>query len=530
MQEIVAQVLLILRGAWRFRWLGVAVAWLVAIAGWISVQFIPDVYESRTQVYVDTDSLLKPLLTGLAVNQDVMSQVAMMQTVMLSRPNLEKVANKNDLLLKAKTQREAEMAIDDLARKIDLRRPSGVPSSQNTFVVSYESDDPEVAHGVVRSLLDTFMEGSLGMKRSDAGVAQRFLLSQLADYEKRLTEAEQRLAAFKQQNVGLLPGFGGDYYQRLESEMGTLQQMQQRIAQMVQRRNELQRQLEGEEPTFGLMGSPEGSPIDGQIARYRAQLDQLLLQYTEKHPQVQAIQQTIDQLEQEKRSGAKLSTSVAPPGATVTGDQALVRSLDMNPVYQNLRLSLSQTDADIAELRGQMAAQQAVVADLRSKVNSIPQVEAELARLNRDYEVNKEQYDTLLQRLESAKISEQADQNTENVKFRIIEPPTVPVKPSGPVRPLLNTMVLLAALGAALGIAVMFAQLHPTFATRETLQRVANVPVLGTISTVISEVAMPWYRRQGAMIVGAAGLLLMAYVVNIVLTEPIRALIRGITG
>ena len=79
------------------------------------------------------------------------------------------------------------------------------------------------------------------------------------------------------------------------------------------------------------------------------------------------------------------------------------------------------------ELRGQMAAQQGAVADLRSRVNAIPEIEAELARLNRDYEVNKEQYDTLLQRLESAKISQQADQNTENVKFRIIEPPTTPV-------------------------------------------------------------------------------------------------------
>ena len=530
MQEIVAQVLLILRGAWRFRWLGVAVAWLVAIAGWVTVQFIPDKYEARTQVYVDTDSLLKPLLSGLAVDQDVMSQVAMMQTVMLSRPNLEKVAHKNDLLLKARSQREVEAAIDALADSIELGRPTAI-SGSDTFVVAYRNKDPEVAHGVIRSLLDTFMEGSLGLKRTDAGVAQRFLQSQIADYEARLTAAEQRLAAFKQQNVGLLPGVGGgDYYQRLEVAMGTLQQMQQKLSQMTQRRNELQRQLDGEEPTFGLMGSPEGSPIDGQIARYRAQLDQLLLQYTEKHPQVQAIQQMIDQLEQEKRGGARVSQSVAPPGANVTGEQAFVRSLDMNPVYQNLRLALSQSDADIAEMRGQLAAQQAVVADLRSKVNSMPEIEAELARLNRDYEVNKQQYDTLLQRLESARISEQADQNTESVKFRIIEPPTLPVKPSGPVRPVLNTMVLLAALGAGLGIAVLFAQLHPTFATRESLQRGIDRPVLGTISVAMSPFSTPWYRRQSAMVGGAAVLLLAAYILNILLTEPVRALIRGITG
>ena len=207
MQEVISQILILLRGAWRYRWFGVAVAWLVAIAGWIGVQFIPDQYQSRTQVYVDTESLLKPLLSGLAVNRDVMSQVAMMQTVMLSRPNLEKVAQKNDLLLKADNPRALEGVIDDLTGSIQLGRPNG-PGMQNTFEVSYMNNDPRVAHGVVRSLLDAFMEGSLGMKRTDAGVAERFLRTQITDYEARLTEAEQRLAAFKQQNVGLLPGFG----------------------------------------------------------------------------------------------------------------------------------------------------------------------------------------------------------------------------------------------------------------------------------------------------------------------------------
>ena len=106
MQEVIAQVLSLLRGAWRYRWLAVAIAWVIAIGGWIAVQFIPDKYTSSTQVYVDTESLLRPLLSGLAVNRDVMSQVGMMQAVMLSRPNLEKVANKTDLMLAASTRRE----------------------------------------------------------------------------------------------------------------------------------------------------------------------------------------------------------------------------------------------------------------------------------------------------------------------------------------------------------------------------------------------------------------------------------------
>jgi polysaccharide chain length determinant protein (PEP-CTERM system associated) len=374
------------------------------------------------------------------------------------------------------------------------------------------------------------MEDSLGLKRSDAGLAQRFLQSQLRDYETRLTEAEQRLAQFKQQNVGLLPAMGGDYYQRLETETGSLQQLRQRYDQLSQRRAEFARQLEGEEPSYGIMGSSGDSPIDGQIARFRAQLDELLLTYTEKHPQVISLKETIARLEQEKRNGAKVSTSVAPPGAELTPDQAMARSLDLNPVYQNLRLSLSQADADLAELKGQMAAQQAVVAELRSRVDAIPEVEAELARLNRDYEVNKTQYDTLLTRLESAKISEDADQSTENVKFRVIQPPTVPFKPVGPMRLALDTVVLLAALGLGVGLAVLLSQLHPTFTTRDFLQKVTGIPVLGSITAAINESFVPWHRQQSVLVGWALGLLLMVYLLNVVLSEPLRAAVRGMIG
>lgn len=529
MQEIISQVLIMLRGAWKYRWAAVAAAWLIAIAGWIGVQMIPDVYESRTEVYVDTDSLLKPLLSGLAVNRDVMSQVAMVQAVMLARPNLEKVALKTDFMLAASTPSEQEVVLNTLASRIKLGRRSG-SAGDNTFVISFESDDPKSAHAVVRTLLDTFMEDSLGMKRSDSGVAQRFLQAQIKEYEAKLTEAERRLAAFKQQNVGLMPGSDGDYYQRLESEMAALQLLRQRMTQLSQRRNELFRQLQGEEPTYGLMGSTDGSPIDGQIAKLKSQLDQLLLQYTDKHPQVQSLKESIGRLQDEKRKGAKISQSVAPPGADTTGDQALVRSLDMNPVYQNLRLALSQADADLAEIRGQISGQQGAVADLRSRVNTIPEVEAELSRLDRDYAVNRQQYDTLLQRLESAKISEQAEQSSENVKFRVIQPPTLPAAPSGPVRLLLDAAVLVAALGGGVVLAGMLALLHPTFSTRDMLQRIGGVPVLGSITAASSEGSVPWYRRQSILAGGALGLLLAVFVLNVLMSEPLRAVFRKISG
>ena len=168
--------------------------------------------------------------------------------------------------------------------------------------------------------------------------------------------------------------------------------------------------------------------------------------------------------------------------------------------------------------------------DLRSRVDAIPEIEAELVRLNRDYEVNKQQYDTLVQRLESARISQDAEQSSENVKFRVIEPPTVPFEPSGPKRLALDTLVLLAALGAGIGLAVLLAQMHPTFTSRDVLEKVTGIPVLGSVTAAIRETFIPWYRRQGVMVAGAFGLLVVAYLLNIIMTDHLRTALRYLVG
>jgi polysaccharide chain length determinant protein (PEP-CTERM system associated) len=535
MQELFAQLLLFLRGAWRHRWPALAVAWLVAIVGWAAVALVPDEFESRTQVYVDTESLLKPLLKDIAVQRDVMGQVAMMQAVMLSRPNLEKVAKVTDLFLDAPTRLQQERVIDELAQRVVLTSSStrtgrARGDQGGTFSVSFEDQDPVVAHKVVQSLLDTFMEDSLGMKRNDSGVAQRFLQTQLAEYERKLVEAESRLADFKKLNVGLMPGAQGDYYQRLDAAMAQLDQLRGRSRQIQERRNELQRQLDGEEPTFGLTGPVSGDPIDGQIAAYQARIDQLLVQYTDRHPEVLALKATIERLKAEKKRGATVSSSLAPPGAGASADDLLARSLDMNPVYQNMKISLSHADAELAELRGQIAAQEQAVANLRGRVDSIPEVEAELLRLTRDYEVNRKQYDELLQRLESARISEQADQSTEDVKFRVIEPPVVPVQPSGPQRLLLSALVLVLALAAGLAVAFVLQQVRPVFSTRDSLRNVTGMPVVGAVTAAVIEGFVPWYKRQVALVGGALLALLAVFVLNVLLQDNVRAALRSIAG
>jgi polysaccharide chain length determinant protein (PEP-CTERM system associated) len=521
MQELLAQILTHARSAWRYRWYAVICAWAMAIVGWIYALAQPDVYEARARVFVDTDSVLKPLLSGLAVDTNVQNRVAMMSQVLMSRPNLEKVARETDLYLRAPTQEDFARLVDKLPTRIALE--SG--GRDNTYALRYSDTDPAMAQRIVQTLLDAFVEDTLGVKRADTDTAQQFLQQQIHEYETRLREAEDRLAKFKKDNVGLLPGETGDYYTRLQAAEAKLQDLRSQYRLVEERRIELTKQLEGEVPTIGLFeDSSTAGSTDGRVAEYQRQLDQLLLQYTEKHPKVIALKETIANLEAQAAAnpGKKHGGAALPKNP----QEAMARALDINPVYQNLRVGLSKTQVEQAELREQISEYQANVNSLHAKVDTIPQIEAELTRLNRDYEVNRTQHQQLLQRLESARLSEQAEASTENVKFRIIEPAALPLIPTGPNRTLLMTAALVVALGAALALAVALGQLKPVFLSRAMLKDITGLPVLGTISFLEPRAARGFLRREPVLVGAAFAGLLVAYVLSVALAEPAIRLLR----
>jgi capsular polysaccharide biosynthesis protein len=195
-----------------------------------------------------------------------------------------------------------------------------------------------------------------------------------------------------------------------------------------------------------------------------------------------------------------------------------------------LKLELSRVQVELAELRQQITEKESAVATLKSRVNTVPETEAELTRLNRDYEVNKAQHQALLQRLESARLSQSAETSTEQVRFRIIEPPTEPLIPIGPKRALFMTAVLCAALGAGIVLAFFINQLKPVFLSRGMLANITGLPVLGSISYVAPKSKQGFFRRDPVLITLAGGALFMLYMLVVGLSGPASKLLRTITG
>lgn len=507
MKELVDQGLSILRGSLRFRWAAVAAAWAVCLAGWTAVWFIPNQYESHAKLYVDTESVLRPLLAGLAVNSDPLNQLRMMQAVLMSRPNLERVAKETDLALRAKDAADLEKLVSKLPNAIGL---VGGGRDQ-TFALSFRDADRAMAQRVVVAMLDSFVEDSIGMKKEDASGAQRFLEQQVREYETRLRDAEARLADFKRGNVGLMPGEGGDYYSRLQAELTKRDDLAGKLRQATQRRDELSRQLEGEEPTFGF--GPRGSggatsAIDSKIVELQRRLEQLLVQYTDKHPDIETIREQIAQLEERKRT-AKSPRDLAMPDEP--GGLTPAQTLAVNPVYQNMKIGLSQTEVEIADLKAQLGEQQRVVGGLQGRVSTMPKVEQNLAQLTRDYDVNKAQYTALLERLASARLSQQANTSNDQVKFRIIEPPMTPIAPVAPNRNLLIALVLGVGLAAGVALAVALNFIRPVVSTRQDLRHLTGLQVLGAIARVQSAQVTLAAHKDIVWLAGATAGLVVAF-------------------
>jgi polysaccharide chain length determinant protein (PEP-CTERM system associated) len=497
MDQLLQQILGYAKAAWQRRWWGVAVAWLVCIVGWTWVMIIPDRYQASARVYVDTQTLLKPLLSGLAAEPNVEQQIKLMTRQLVSRPTLEKVARMTDLDVKAKTPEQTEAMLNGLASKITIADAG----RENLYTISYQDANGDLAKKVVQSLLTIFVESSLGKTRQDISSSQRFIEEQLQQYQQRLNDADNALKEFKQKHIGMMPGQGGDYYAKLAEVSTQLRQAQLDQQEAVNRRNQLKRQLADEEPeiTAAAVAGANNSEIDDRIQALQKQMDQLRLQYTDLHPDVQATKRLIEKLQADKKADlAKIKAD--PSGAKI-----------QNPVYQQLTLSIAEADANVSSLQARVAEYQRRYAELRSASNMIPQVEQEYTELTRNYDVYRQNYDALLKRRESVTMSGEVESKTDTVDFRVIDPPFVPSQPAWPNRPLLLSLVTLGGLGAGVAVAFLLSQLRRTVTDRRVLRELTGLPLLGAVSRVETDESRRRKRKGLLTYLAALGSLIAAY-------------------
>jgi polysaccharide chain length determinant protein (PEP-CTERM system associated) len=472
---------------WRRRWWAVLAAWVVCIGGWIGVASLPNQYEASTRVYIDADAVLTPLLRGITVDSSLTDEIDLLQQMMLSRPNIEKIIAKTDLQLDATTRPDLDRLVEKLSRSIKL-----TPVSRNIFTITYRNRDRQLAYDVVQAVLASFIEDKTINNREEMEHASEFLDSQIDSYEKQVRAAESKRADFRRKYVDLLPGDNG--VNRLEQAREEVRTLTGQLADAKVSRILLARELAGTPQVVAT-----DSAVAGDNASLRAaesHLRQLQQIYTDEYPEVISAKHEVDALRHAGGGGSGATPSIGGRSAP-------------NPLYEQLKLRVVETDAQINSLQRQVDDAIHERDRLDSIARGAPGLEAQYLNLNRDYDVLRKNYDELLSRREGMRISTKAQASSSNVKMVIIDPPQVPQAPVAPARVMLSIGVLVLGLAAGVAAVVAIVTLDTSFHSLVQL-RTLGLPVIGGVSLAALPPTMGERLRNLAAFGGAVAALLIA--------------------
>ena len=521
MEEIQRQVIIVLRGMWKHRWLGVSVAWVVAAISLGALFFVKDKFEASARIYVNTASILKPLMQGMTVQPNDDERIKMLSRVLISRSNIETLIQSTSMDTGISSKDEYERLVDRVSQLLEIRGGG----RDNIYTLVYRDTHPDRAKKVVQLFSTMFIESGQGGKVGETDAAKKFIDEQIGVYEKKLEDAETRLKEFRLKYLGMSPGEGAGFFTRLSEANTQFSRAQLELREAENSRDAFRRGLvNSEESTDNTAGVSSGaanavnsaslSDIDGRLEAMRRNLDVLLQRYTENHPDIIGSRRVLRELEEQRQHIIKTRPREAIGTPTM---------LNGARASEQLKVSLAAAEAAVASLRIRVAEYQMRYNQLKSSATLMPQLEAELAQLNRDYEVNKKNYESLVARRESANLSGEMQSVSGVADFRLVDPPRVSPQPVSPNRRLLMPLAFFAAI--ALGLATMFAmhELRPTFYDRRALSEATRLPILGAVSLVTSPAQQTAERKNLILLVGSLGLLAVAYAAGYVLISMLSS-------
>ena len=249
------------------------------------------------------------------------------------------------------------------------------------------------------------------------------------------------------------------------------------------------------------------------------------MRYTDKHPDVIEVTRSLEHLNKQR------SAEIEKYLASTKGGGTNYNSLNKNPVIQEVQIQVNQLENLIASLNVRAHDYRQRVQELESKIHTLPEIEAELVALNRGYEITKAKYEDLLSRKETAQLAQQADETTDKIQFRVIDPPRAATQPSGPARFVFFGVVAVLGVGVGIGLSLLMSQLTPIVTSTTQLNKATGVPVFGVVSANQNLGLQKWHRRKTLIFIGSNLLLfglLMMFMSYFLFADAIQAPLKRI--
>lgn len=490
-----------LHAVWLRRWVALAVAWGLCLAGWLVVSQIPNQYQSRARVFVQLRNVL-PTQNGVT-QADQAKDIDRIRQTLTSSVNLQKVVRGTDIAATVQTERDVADRVAALQKAIKI-----TSTQDNLFEISAtianagasDAANAKLAKQVVQKLIDVFVEDNLAEKRDSSTQSLQFLDQQLDARQRQLQDAEAKRADFEARFLGSLPGTG-TLDERMSAARTQLAQIDSDLAAAQSSLAAVNGQMAGTTATIaGAAGAgPSAGPARARVAAIQGQIAEARGRgWTDSHPDVIALKNQLN------------AAQAAARGEPLVGGGGAGGS--PNPLYLSLKSMQADKAAQVAALQQRKGQILSDLNGFEAKVAQSPGAAAEQSAIDRDYRVLKDQYDKLLADREQVKLQNQVQTQTDAVKFSVIDPPTSPRKPSAPNRPMFLTGVLIVGLCGGIAAAWALSQVRSTFPTASRLERASGMPVIGSIGEAVSAAQTAIRTKRLRQFAGAAGALGVAWV------------------
>jgi polysaccharide chain length determinant protein (PEP-CTERM system associated) len=458
-------------------------------------QRIPDSYVRSTVTYSARDRLFS-----------ISDQI-------LSRSRLERIIRELDLYAEDRRVTTMEDVVARMRGDVELQPPG----RENSFRVSYMSNDPSIAQKVTARLASMFIEENTRERESVAENTSVFLQSQLEDAKVRLQAQEKKLEAYRLANSGELPSQLSTNLQAIQNarmQLGTVNDAMNRARE---RRLLIERQLGDAVPLISLEGSSLSVPSDlvilpseRALTEAKARLEEYRLRYTPSHPDIRALERTIRDLEERVKREALLPR---PVDVQPTKEQ-----LAYDRTVRDLRRQLDDIDRQLKSYEEESAQLRSELADYQAKIEASPSRESELTELTRDYNTLQQLYTDLLAKQEDSKLAANLERRQIGEQFKILDAASFPERPfNQPKR--IATMFSAAIGGLIFGfLVVAFRELRDSsFKLEQDVLRTLDLPVLALVPVMASDNERYVQHRRVMMLNVAGSAMLFGSVVYVVI-------------
>lgn len=445
--------------------LGIAFA-LIALAALTAGMLWPRKYVASTTILAQESSIITPLMEGAAAPTANKNRANMARDVIFSRKVMAKILEAGGWM----ATNPSPVEQDRLAEAIKSRTQVQI-TRDNLITIAYSDNNAKRTFEVARAFAQLFISESLTSKQRESREAYEFINSQVEAYRAKLTDAEDKLKAYRDANADARPGSEADTAARI-SQLRT--QIETARMDMMERRSmegSLASQLNGESEVNTVQTA--NGVLQAQLGELQAQLNKLQLTYTDSYPDVVRIRHQIDDLKKQLAAADQRQQAGTPT--------ALDSNVMFNPAYQQIKTQLATARAASASAAARMGASESMLQAELKRSARIANSENVTAELTRDYNVNRDVYQDLLKRRENARVSMNLDAEQRGLNFLVQNPAVMPLSPTG----LRFLHFGLAGMGLSLtlplGLLLALVWFDPRVRSVWQLEQAIGTPVLASI-------------------------------------------------